>query len=292
MSAGEDASRASRAHLSGPLEVETLAGDKLTLDGRAIALELNRSPRVRYDVAPAYSTTFGYVADILERALTLPPGTVDVDRKLLERGTAFADRIERAQALHCMAYPATFSFSPDYSDRYGATLVPPTTNLPEPATEPPPGHGIYVTVTGIEGLERLYAEARALGLALYSNDPATVAGSVRAPPSTVASSSIRLHFARAGWGSLWLSLLLGTPVLVPRYDASDDPEIYFNNLALTELGFGIVYDGQPLSEVLARAPACEARAARLRDEIVGRFGTLSGNQVCAKLLVAQFLTDD
>ena len=35
-----------RKHLSGSIEVETLGGDKRTVDGRDIVLELNRSPRV------------------------------------------------------------------------------------------------------------------------------------------------------------------------------------------------------------------------------------------------------
>jgi hypothetical protein len=285
----EEISRAARAHLSGTLEVETLQGARTTIDGKRIALELNRSPRIRYDVAPAYSTTFGYVADILERAAALPAGIVDVDPALLVRGVALADSIEGKQDLHCMAFPATFSWDPSEGDRYGGTLVPPITDLPRDRQESLDREGLFVTVTGIEGLERLYGEARQLGLALYSNDPEAVPGSVKALPSVVGDEHIRLQFARAGWGSLWLSMFRGTPVLVPPYDPTDDPEIYFNNQALSRLGFGVVYQGQPLGEILAATGACRERAAQLCQQILARWGTLNGNQVCARMFVQAFV---
>ena len=287
---GERVSRDAKRHLQGTLDVQTLGGERNRLDGQRIALELNRSPRIRYGVAPSYSTTFGYVADILERAADLPAGTVDVAPALLTAGAAYANVIESDQAAHCMAYPATFSFDASYLDRHQATLVPPITDLPKSRGETLERDGIYVTVTGIEGLERLYREAGELGLELYSNDPHAVPGSIGMLPSVIADPRIRFHFARAGWGSLWLSLYLGVPVVVPSYDPTDDPEIYFNNIALKKLGFGIVYEGQPLGEILAQSEDCRARARTLREEIIAKWGTFNGNNVCAKLFVNSFLS--
>ncbi|MDO8435595.1 MAG: hypothetical protein Q7S89_02850, partial [bacterium] len=251
--------------------------------------EINRSPRIRYDVAPSYSTTFGYVADILENASKLPKGVIDTDPELLKKGSKLADSIEGKQDMNFMAYPATFSWDTAYTDRYGATLTPPITDLPKNRKEEIDDEGIFVTVTGIEGLERLYREARELGLTLYSNDTEAVLGSVRALPSVISNEKIKLQFARAGWGSLWLSMFLEVPVLVPRYDPTDDPEIYFNNIALENLGFGIVYNGQPLKDILTEAPRCRERAHVLKEDILKRWGTLNGNAVCVKLFVEDFL---
>ena len=287
---GQSASLKAQRHLEGEFAVETLAGTHRRVDGRCIALELNRSPRIRYGVAPSYSTTFGYVADILQRAAELPAGTIDADPSLLLEGAVYANAIERDQSLHCMAYPATFSFDASYADRYRATLVPPITDLPKSRGEVVQRDGIYVTVTGIEGLGRLYREAGEFGLDLYSIDPEVIPGSTRMLPSGISNPHIRLHFARAGWGSLWLSLYTGVPVVVPSYDPTDDPEIYFNNLALTELGFGIVYEGQPLSEILARSDECRAKAGMLRESIIAKWGTLNGNSVCARLFAESFVS--
>lgn len=282
-------SQAIHQHLSGTVEVETLAGEKISVQGGDIALELNRSPRVRYDVAPSYSTTFGYIAEILERAQTVPPDVINIDRDLLQKGAALADSIEGRQTMNLMAYPATFSWRKDYAPRYtGEILVPPITDLPK-VDDRPMDQGIFVTITGIEGLERLYEEARGLGLKLYSNDPNAVAGSVKALPSVIPNPAIKFQFARAGWGSLWLSMFCGTPILVPRFDPSDDPEVYFNNEALQGLGFGMVYKGQPLGDILASAPQLRGNSQAVCIDIRGRFGTLNGNEVCARLFADRFL---
>ncbi len=277
-------------HLSGAFEVETFSGHTQKVEGKNIVLELNRSPRIRYDVAPSYSTTFGYVADILEKSLSLPLGTLAVDRDLLRQGVALADSIEGKQDMHLMAYPATFSWDREsYVPRYeGEILVPPITNLPS-AHATPMDEGIFVTITGIEGLERLYAEARELGLKLYSNDIDAVEGAVQALPHVISNPAIKLQFARAGWGSIWLSMFCGTPLVVPAFDPTDDPEIYFNNRAIEGLGIGIVYRGHPLADILTKGDALRMASKSLCTHIEKRWGTLDGNSVVARQCVAHFL---
>lgn len=279
----DEVSKKIRAHLSREIEVETLSGEKRTVDARRIVCEINRSSRIRFGVAPAFGTTFGYVADILEGALRVGRSVVDVDPELLKKGATLADAVEGAEELHCMAYPATFSWSPDFKDRYGGVLVPPITSIPKPSVEDL-APGLFVTITGIPGLERLYTEARALGLRLYSNLPESVPGSTKALPHVVANPAIKLQFARSGWGSVWHGMLSDTPIVVPAYDPRDDPEIYFNNRAIEALGIGIVYRGQPLSDVLAQTSAVRKNCAKMRAVILERWGTLSGNEMCAKLI--------
>lgn len=289
IASAERVSREAHDHLSGSFEVESLHGEKRVVDGKSIVLELNRSPRIRYDVAPSYSTTFGYIAEILEKAQKAGRKVIDVDPELLARGVALADSIEGGQEINCMAYPATFSWSKEYAPRYaGEVLVPPITDLPRPHTDAM-DEGLFVTITGIEGLERLYAEARALGLKLYSNDPDAVTGAEKALPHVIPNPAIKLQFARAGWGSIWLSMFCGTPLVVPSYDPTDDPEIYFNNLAVEGLGIGMVYTGQPLAEILARSDAVRVASAAACADITRRWGTLNGNEVCAKLFADRFL---
>ena len=276
-------------HLSSTFEVETLSGEKKAVNGRDIVLEINRSPRIRYGVAPSYSTTFGYIAEILERAHAAGRKAIDVDPEALQKGTALADIIEGRQEINCMAYPATFSWRRDYQPRYkGEVLVPPITDLP-PKSDGPLDEGIYVTITGIEGLERLYGEARALGLKLYSNDTKAVEGAVKILPEVIPNPAIKFQFARSGWGSVWLSMFCGTPIVVPEFDPTDDPEIYFNNIAIEEMGIGIIYRGQPLRSILAETEHVRQKQKEMREAILKRWGTLNGNEVCAKLFADKFL---
>ncbi len=284
-----DVSRRAHAHLSGTFEAETFTGEKRTIDGKDIILEINRSPRLRYDVAPSYSTTFGYIAEILEKALELPTGTFDVDPELMKQGVAVADSIEGKQDLNLMAYPATFSWEDGYQSRYkGEILVPPITDLPREHSESM-NEGLYVTITGIEGLERLYAEARGLGLKLYSNDTKAVEGAEKALPHVIPNPAIALQFARAGWGSIWLSMFCGTPLVIPKFDPTDDPEIYFNNEAVKGLGIGTIYEDQSLEAILKEGAAVRAASKKVCDDIIARWGTLNGNEVCAKLMADRFL---
>lgn len=284
----ERVSQEAREHLSGSFAVASLNGEELMVNGRDIVLELNRSPRVRYDVAPAYSTTFGYIAEILERARGVGREVIDVDSALLAKGVGLADSIEGRQEMNAMACPATFSWSAGCKPRYaGEVLVPPITDLPKPSTEEM-AEGLFVTITGIEGLERLYKEARELGLKLYSNDPQSVEGAEKQLPHVVPNKAIKLQFARAGWGSIWLSMFCGTPLVVPAYDPTDDPEIYFNNLAVEGLGIGTVYRGQSLADILARSEAVRAASKKACNDVKARWGTLSGNEVCAALFADRF----
>lgn len=270
-----------RKHFSGAFVVEALSGKQISVGGKDIVLEINRSPRILYGIAPAYSTSFGYVSDILEGAMGKDRRAIDANPELLAKGAALASSVEARQALSAMAYPGTFSWENSYTDRFGATLVPPITDLPKIHTEPME-EGLYATITGIPGLERLYREAKDLGLKLYSNDTDAVLGSEKALPHVISNPAIKLQFARSGWGSVWHSMLCGTPIVVPEFDPKDDPEIYFNNRAVEALGIGTVYRGQPLSEILSQSESVRAAQKTMREEIANRWGTVNGNEVCAR----------
>ena len=277
-----------RKWVNGAKEVSYKAGKHLKETyGDSIVVELSRSPRIRYDVAPAYFTSFAYIAEILEKARRNKK--IDVEQKLLEDGMKTADWVESGYKIHAMAYPATFSWEKNYKPRYNTEILTP------PIAPPPFTHsdkidrGIFVTITGIPGLERLYSEARVLGIKLYSNDTKAVAGSYWALPHIIPNQNTLFQFARSGWSSVWLSMISGTPLVVPDFDPKDDPEIYFNNLAVEKLGIGVIYRGQPLEEILKEVPRLKANSKILCDKILSRWSTLDGNRYCAKLFVEDFL---
>ncbi|MDP3779287.1 MAG: hypothetical protein Q8R30_04570 [bacterium] len=275
-------------HLSFDFEVETFAGEKKIIPHTGIAVELNRSPRVRYNVAPAYSTTFGNIADILERAQSVPE--IAVDRELLKKGVKAAEWIERNQKMRCLSWPATFANVYDMKARYNDEILVPPIAPPPASNNDEIEKGIFVTITGIPGLERLYRDAKRLGLKLYSNDIEAVPGSVYMSPHVIPNKNIILQFARAGWSSIWISMIAGTPLVVPDFDSHDDPEIYFNNKSVEELGLGIVYRGQPLEEILEQAPRIKASCEDMKKQILEKWGTLDGNRCCAKMFAEDFLS--
>lgn len=284
-----EVSEEARKYLSGKIQVISLSGKAVEIDGGDIVLELNRSPRIRYDVAPAYSTTFGYIGEILENVQNVSAAHIAIDRELLNGGIKAADWVEGKQNIRAVAYPATFSWDQVYRPRYTDEVLTPPIMRPYAANTEEFEPGIFVTITGIPGLERLYEDARRLGLKLYSNDVNTVPGSIKKLPHVIPNKNTIFQFARSGWGSVWLSMISGTPLVVPDFDPKDDPEIYFNNLAVKKLGIGIVYRGQKLEEILVEAPKIKANSKKLCDEIIFRWGTLDGNQYCAKIFAEAFI---
>lgn len=290
----EQVSHRAKQHLVSTITAETLVGEKVSVEGKNIVVEINRSPRIRFDVAPSYFTTFGYVEDILRGALEVGRKEINVVPELLEKGIAVARMVEEPQRMHAVAYPGTFSGSEEYLPKYPSEiLVPPIrdAHLEENKEDIEPG--IFVTVTGIPGLERLYREAQDFGLRLYSNDLASVPGSVRRfSPNHGLNKNIVLHFARSGWGSVWLSMLCNTPILVPDFDPADDPEIYFNNKMVEKLGLGTIFKGQSLVDILAQGDLVRDNYAKMRERILQRWGTLDGNQACADIFVKDFLSNN
>ncbi len=281
-------SRETHHYLKGNLSVETLTGEKLSVHGSTIAIEINRSPRLRYAVAPSYFTSFASIGEILEKAIGIEE--IKLNQKLLLLGARTATFVEDGHKKYFLAEPATFSHLKKRTPRFeGEIASPPIAPLPgksQKKIQP----GIYVTVTGIPGLERLYAEARSLGLTLYSNVVESVPGSTRALPSIIPNKDIRLHFARSGWSSVWISMICGTPFVAPPHDPYDDPEIYFNNCSVEKLKLGSIFRGQSLQEILSESTAIKDACKEECARIIKKFGTLDGNAYCARLIADHFLS--
>ncbi|OGF82218.1 hypothetical protein A3B18_02775 [Candidatus Giovannonibacteria bacterium RIFCSPLOWO2_01_FULL_46_13] len=255
--------------------------------GKNIEVELSRAPRIRYDICPAYYTSFAFISEILRRAGE--EKEINLDKKLLQKGVEAAEWVERNYRMHAIAYPATFSYLEKYTPKYRTEIL-----TPPIAPLPPENHdliypGIFVTITGIPGLERLYADAKRLGYKLYSNISDAVPESIRALPHVISNKNVLFQFARSGWSSIWISMIVGTPLVVPNFDPDDDPEIFFNNRSLEKLQLGVVFRGQSLEEILKDVPRVKKAYDKMNYEILNRWGTLDGNQYCAELFANDFL---
>jgi hypothetical protein len=257
--------------------------------GDRIALELHRSPRVLYNVAPSYFTSFAYIFEIFENAIGNEEIAIKDD--LLARALPKIEHIEKSHRIHFLTEPGTFSYRGDVKRRFFDEIrIPPTIRFPKENNDSSVERGVFVTITGIPGLERLYSQARKLGLQVYSNDIGAIPCGAKALPCVITNKNIILQFARSGWSSVWLSQLAGTPMLIPAWDRYDDPEIYFNNICVEKLGLGIVYRGQGLHDILYESellkPKIKERNLRLKEA----FGTLNGTEYAAERIAEDFLT--
>lgn len=276
-------------YLKGDIEVEDLGErNRKVVSGQDIVIELSRSGRVKYGLPLSCGVSFGHVSEILKNTLAVSTNEIAVDRELVKRVIPLAEEIESQYRFMAIAHPGTFSYLESRQPYPREISIPPTIYPPVPNNDDI-AEGIYVTITGIPGLERLYQEAQKLGLKIYSNDTKAVPGSEKLLPHVVPNPKIKLQFARSGWGSVWLSMLSETPFVCPEFDPKDDPEIYFNNLCIEKLGLGIVYRGQSLKEMMTQAEKMKPAGRAFNQGLLEKFGTLDGNHYTAKLIVEDFL---
>ena len=256
--------------------------------GDNIIIELHRSPRVLYNIAPSYFVSFAYISEVFKNAVGNEKIAIGDD--LLKQAFRKIEHIEKSHRIHFITEPGTFSYKKGPKSQFSNEVrIPPTISIPCANNDPLIERGIFVTVTGIPGLERLYSEARKLGLRVYSNDVSAVPFGEKALPHIITNKNITLQFARSGWSSVWLSQLSGTPILVPEWDKYDDPEIYFNNLCIEKLGLGIVYRGQKIQEILKEAEALRPKIDAYNRNIYQRFSTFDGTKYAAELIIKDFI---
>ena len=258
------------------------------IEKKDITLEVNRCPRVSFGIEPSYYASFAYVSDIVEGAIS--HNLKCIDKNIADKIIPIYKSIEDRQKIHFIAEPATFSYLKPRKKKYkDETLTPPNIYQKMEIT-PKPEKGIYVTVTGIEHLDKIYQEAKNIGLKIYSNKPESIPGAIYATPSILNHDNILLHFARSGWGSIWLSQMTQTPFIAPQHDPYDDPEIYFNNLCIEKLGLGKVHKNQKLDVLLEFDSEYEDNVKKINDGLIKKYGTLNGVEYTAKKIVNDYIS--
>jgi len=281
----ESKSKEARAHLSGKIRVQDLKGNSSTLEGDDIVFELARSPRLLFHTSPSINVTFGHTSEVLKRTLELPSGTCNIDKEPMTKAIAIAETIEQYQALHIMAQPGTFY--PERDRAANERYSPPHIAAPKSNTDNIQ-EGIYLTTTGIPGLRHLYSRVKDWNIAIYSNSSNVARNSLSASPHIVSNPNILFHYARCGWGSIWLSQIHETPIVTPSYSPNDDPEIYFNVAAVSRLKLGIVHTDQTLEEIIFETRRLKEEIRNLNQALLREFKTLSGIQYSARI-IADFL---
>ncbi len=272
----------------------TFGGETRMISKKDIAMEINRCPQVSTGISPSYYTGFDYISKVLEHTLK-EDSLHGFDQELLKTCIPLYKEIERNQTLHFIAEPSIFSYLGERQKKYPTEITtPPNTNQPHFFHHSPDRkdveEGVYVTVTGIPGLEHLFEDVQKMGLRVYTHRPELIPGSLLASPHIVADEKIKFHFARSGWGSLWLSFLTDTPFVTRPYHPHDDVEIYFNNKCIENLGIGMVFDkNSTVEDLFDYAVRYKKSSDALKEKLIAKYGTLDGVHYTAQKIVDHFV---
>ena len=240
--------------------------------GDSIAMEISRAPLLNLSTKRKYFNSFSRTSDILQAALAV--AEIAIGNMVLASATEKMRILEESYDAHFISIPGTFEPRP--SD----IAIPPSTKPKSFSEDIEPG--VYVTCSGIPNVTSLQEIADSFGLPIYTNDNEKISGATRLPPSALSSRQIVAHIARSGWGAVWSSLLTETPLITPTYDTDDDPEIFFNNRRITELGIGAVWKNQTSEEVAAMRPVISA----YKNTLTEQFGGMSGAELAAEKIAA------
>jgi hypothetical protein len=195
--------------------------------------------------------------------------------------------------LHFIAEPATFSYLENKPLKYGTEIyTPPNINQSFSINKIESfliRKGIYVSVTGIYGVNHLFDEMKNIGLKIYTHKKGLMPFGIKSSPAIMSHKNIFLHFARVGWGSCWASFLTETPLIVPRYDPKDDPEVYFNNICLERMGLGKIYNGQSINDLLEWGKDYKNNVKLIKQKLMDKYGTLNGVEYTASKIINHYL---
>ncbi|TAK04873.1 hypothetical protein EPO33_02650 [Patescibacteria group bacterium] len=270
--------RAVDAHLAERIAGITLDGVSVTVAPDELFLSVSRNPNVRMGRIRSFYTSIGYLERILRQSLDESQFR-RYDADLLAAAADNARTAEDGQDIYFQPEPSVFSWIPDGAPfRPEERRTPPLFHPPAPVTEGELAPGVYVLVSGIPHLGRLYRHVAAQGWRLYVNQEIPeIPNAVRLHPKYVAHPAIQSVVARAAWNTIWLANLSRKPLACPEFLEDDFPEIYYNNRTVEALELGAIWrQGADPAEAIASAqrlqPAIDARYAALRE----RFGTLDG----------------
>lgn len=291
LSQSDSIGRRLREYFGEGLRVENLTGKEIEVSDKDIIMEINRCPLLSFGIKPSYYTGFGYMSEILEKAIS--EKAVAANQELLKKGSDYYKKTETDQTLHFIAEPATFSYLGDRPKIYADEIMTPPNSdqllsnglWQRLLTR----KGVYVTITGIYSRAHLFEKIHRIGLKIYTHKPSLIRGSRRSPPSIILLRNILLQFARIGWGSAWLSFFTRTPLITMPFYPHDDPEVYFNNVCIEKIGLGRVYRGESIQDLLAWGEVYRTKAEIMERELLDKYGTVRGVPYTAERIVSHFL---
>src|SRR3989344_6907624 len=270
----------------GKTKLKNLNDEEIEIDLRDSEIEFMFNNRVATNHRNSFYVNIGagYFYEVLERALSFPE--VAVDKELIKRIIPLAKKMTSYQKIHFLSDPGVFSYDSGRSRKKETEIsTPPHMHFPKLDKTDLPKEGLYVVVTGIQGIAEsgIYNVASEMGLQLYSGDDAfnVKYQGIKHPPFKVANPKIKAQIARTGWSSVWgIHMLaevgLNTGLVYPQHLSTDDPEILMNNKSVKKLDLGVEIDPKNPKNSLEEAIKLAQNNNKFNAELKRAYGTLNG----------------
>ncbi len=280
-------------HLDGKRTVESLCGGVDRFDLRDVEFQLGINNRMQTGLPNQFYTAgaAGPFDELLEKAIADPE--VGIDRESMERVLPIARRMIENQKIIFSNVPGVFSYDESRILRDNEVLTPPFVHTPKPDDTELPGRGVYVLMTGIDGIREsgMFDYVAELGMQIYTPEfsmgglPKEVMGkAIALEPNQIMNPNIVAQYARAGWSSVWISQMAEKGFITPAYQKGDDPEMVFNHRVIKKFGLGAIIKDNPRA-TLEEAIELAQEVGKVNDELREKYGTLDGINYSAEKVV-------
>lgn len=281
------------SYLKTDLITKTFEGREVRFSNKSILCSVSRNPNVKMGEIPSYLTAVGSLEKILR--LGFEEKVFSSEDSLIKRAIENVHEAESNQILYFSPVPGVFSYQNNETDTMNVNEI-----KSPPLFHPPKSEefvedlnpGVYVLVSGIPYLTRLYDGVIKMGFTFYVNQPLPQIPSAQVlHPRYVGHPAIQAVFARAAWNTIWLANLNKKPLVCPQFISFDFPEIFFNNRSVETVGLGIVLDEKGnVKEAIDRAVKLQPSINDYYSTLEKRFATLDGikfvaSQIAHSLLV-------
>ena len=282
-----------RKHLETKTKLETIDFQIIDMDLRDCAFQLGLNNRIQTGLPNQFYTAGGAgpFDELLERAINNPE--ISINKKTIRSVFPIARRLMEEQKIVFSNDPGVFSYDDNRQLRDVEKLTPPFVHLPKPDTTNLPEKGIYLLMTGIDGIREsgIYDAVQELGMQIYAPEfsikglPEKIRNKIIVlSPSQMNNPNILAQYARAGWSCVWLSHLLKKGFITPPYQKNDDPEMFFNERGIIKLGLGVVIRDNPRS-ALEKSLELSHNIGQVNERLEKKYGTLDGIKYAAEVVV-------
>ncbi len=279
-------------HLDGKRELQTFDGRNIELDLRDAELQLGLNNRIQTLLPNQFYTAGGAgpFDEILERAIL--DKEVQIDKESMKKALPIARRMIENQKIIFSNEPGVFSYDAERTLKRNERLTPPFVHFPKSDYTELPGKGVYLLMTGIDGIREggMYDAVIEFGMCLFAPEfsikslPESIRNKVTPlAPSKINNPNVLCQYARAGWSSVWLSHLAEKGFISPKHPEKDDPEILFNQRGIEMLGLGTIIDKNPKAS-LEKAISLAERVSNFNDNLKRKYETLDGISYAAKIV--------
>ena len=242
---------------------------------------------------PMFCTSIGLFSEILRHAEEIIPRYKDkAIKKIVDACIKEAKLIEDSQALIMVAEPSALSYRKFRKNNRIIGMPPFARTLAE--SKEVLKQGVYLNISGIEPVQKqIVSLAKPFldaGYAVYyppSYKQGIKGGIAKAPVengmSIFSNPAIIAAIGRMGWGSVWASMMNGSPFITYEYDDKEDPEMHHNVKTLEQIGLGIVMKkGDNPKSVMVKALALRPNIGGYISMLQKKYGTLYGIEYAAK----------